>query len=746
MEKELIETTLGSIGDAVIATDANGCITFMNPEAERLTGWTTAEASGRALPEVFCIINESTRQTLENPVEKVIKSGTVVGLANHSILISRRGAEIPIDDSAAPIRKGQGPLLGVVLVFRDVTQQRRADEAKAHLAAIVEHSGDVIITKDLNGIIRSWNASAERLFGYRAGEIIGKHVTTIFPSDRLTEEDHILGRLREGRPVEHLETVRVAKDGKRIPVSVYVSPMKDAEGRIIGASKVIHDITELVAAREALKQEKEVLSTTLASIGDGVIVTDAKGHVTFLNAEAQRLTKWQSTEAAGRPLTEIFHIVNEESRLPVENPVDKVLRLGTIVGLANHTVLIAKDGAEMPIDDSAAPIRRADGPFYGVVLVFRDFTEHKEMEAELHALALLPAQNPAPILRVAGDGNLLYANPVSKQVLKSDVLTVGRLSPEPLRSFAAEALQGAKPIQRELTADGRVYLMTVTPVGEFGYANFYGTDVTERREAEKALQLAHTQLEDRAVHLENLVSERTKELSGMVNELQHVSYAIVHDMRAPLRAMNTFAVEIMEGLASTGASAELKDFCQRIITAAARLDKLIQDTLGYTKAVLQEFPLQPVDLSRLVPGLIESYPNLQPQNAEIMIENHLPVVLGEESLLTQCFSNLLGNAVKFVAKGVRPRVRVWANSSEARANRLVRISIQDNGIGIPSNARNRLFGMFERLTSEYEGTGIGLAIVRKVVDRMGGRVGIDSEPGKGSRFWVELKAAAGNGG
>ena len=144
-----------------------------------------------------------------------------------------------------------------------------------------------------------------------------------------------------------------------------------------------------------------------------------------------------------------------------------------------------------------------------------------------------------------------------------------------------------------------------------------------------------------------------------------------------------------------------------------------------------------MELSSLVHSLIETYPNLQPDKADISIEEPLPIVMGEESLLTQCFSNLLGNAVKFVPPGTRPQIRV----SNTTTGALSRITVADNGIGIPAQAQHRLFGMFQRLTSGYEGTGIGLAIVRKVVERMGGKVGADSEPGKGSRFWVELRCA-----
>jgi PAS domain S-box-containing protein len=257
-------------------------------------------------------------------------------------------------------------------------------------------------------------------------------------------------------------------------------------------------------------------------------------------------------------------------------------------------------------------------------------------------------------------------------------------------------------------------------------------DITERKRAQEALRDANRQLSRHAVHLESVVQQRTAKLREMVSELQHVSYAIVHDMRAPLRAMSTFSEMLMDN--ASGGSPENQEYCRNILTGARRLDKLIVDGLSYTKTVLQELPLEPVDLSKLLRGIVETYPNLHADKADIVIEGHLPLVRGNESLLTQCFSNLLGNAVKFVARGTRPCIHISANTSDGFAH----IGVQDNGIGIPKFAQPRLFGMFQKLDTEYEGTGIGLAIVRKVVERMGGKVGVDSEIGKGSCFWVEL--------
>ena len=226
-EKELLATTLTSIGDAVIVTNEKGTVSSLNAEAERLTGWRSDEASGKPLAEVFQIVNEQTRRPVENPVEKVLRLGTVTGLANHTVVISKDGHETPIDDSAAPIRHDTGPIVGVVLVFRDVTEQRRSQHERARLAAIVEYSGDAIFTKDLNGTINTWNDSAQRLFGYEPAEIIGRPVTQLIPPECLRQEEEIVERLKQGQPSELLETVRVAKDGSRIPVSLTTSPLKE---------------------------------------------------------------------------------------------------------------------------------------------------------------------------------------------------------------------------------------------------------------------------------------------------------------------------------------------------------------------------------------------------------------------------------------------------------------------------------------------------------------------------------------
>ena len=260
VSRESLETTLKSIGDAVISTDDAGRVVFMNAVAERLTGWPVASALSRPLAEVFHIVHEETRREVESPVEKVLREGYVVGLANHTVLVARDGSETPIDDSGAPIHDEEGRIRGVVLVFHDITERRRAEqilresEQRARLlAAIVESSDDAVIGKTLEGVVTSWNAAAERMYGYTSEEAVGRHISFIVPPELSGELQEIMSRLSRGERVEHLQTVRLRRDGQRLDVSVTISPILDSSGQWVGASTIARDITEHKRTEERLR-------------------------------------------------------------------------------------------------------------------------------------------------------------------------------------------------------------------------------------------------------------------------------------------------------------------------------------------------------------------------------------------------------------------------------------------------------------------------------------------------------------
>ena len=611
------------------------------------------------------------------------------------------------------------------------------------------------------GLIFACALGASFLIGFLLQRAIARPIQALAGTAERVSRDHDFGVRAKPAEVRELDVLTAAFNEMLDTIQA-----QQAQLRL--------ELEERTRAQYAEAREKQLLATTLASIGDGVIVTDPEGRVTSLNAEAERLTGWRMEEATGRPLPEVFRIINEDTRSTVEDPVAKVLRLGTVVGLANHTLLIRKDGVEISIDDSAAPIRQAGGALFGVVLVFRDFTEAKKAELALREseaseraraselqiiMDAVPAiiwisRDPAcreikgnrasyEFLRLSAAANPSKSAPEPERPSHFEVYTDGRPIPaEDLpvqRASRGEVVSNLEEEVRFSDGTSRWLFGNATPLHD-GQGKVYGAvaafvDVTKRKEAEQDLRRTRDELMRINLNLDEAVHERTARLTEMVNELQHVSYAIAHDMRAPLRAMGGFAELLEEELVALQASSDAQDYCRRMKVAAGRLDRLIHDALNYSKAVLLQPALVPVDLSGLVQGLIETYPNLHPERADITVENRLPQVLGNESLLTQCFSNLLGNAVKFVAPGARPKVRIHVSYPGPGRTR---VTVEDNGIGIPLNAQARLFGMFQKLDNRYEGTGIGLAIVRKVVERMGGNVGAESEPDKGSRFWVEL--------
>ena len=745
-ETELLATTLASIGDAVIVTDTEGRIMSLNPEAERLTGWKNSDAAAKPLSDVFRIINERTRQPAEDPVRKALRDGITVGLANHTVLISKDGREIPIDDSAAPIREQDGPILGVVLVFRDVTEQRAAQHARARLAAIVEFSGDAIVAKDLDGIIQSWNIGAQRLFGYTPDEVIGKPVTIIFPPDRLNEEDAILQRIRHGQPVETFETIRIAKDGKQIPVLVSISPLKDADGDVIGASKIIHDISEVVTGREALMREKELLATTLVSIGDGVIVTDAQGRVTFLNAEAERLTGWSSEEGSGKPLSIVFRIVNEHTRRVAENPVEKALRLGTIVGLANHTMLLREDGAEFLIDDSAAPIRNNDGSVFGVVLIFRDVTAQRRAHVVREQLAAIVEYSGEAIVTKNLDGIIQTWNAgaerlfgyKAEEIIGKPVTTI--IPPERLheeeeilsrlhRGLPAERLETIR-----ITKDGRriPVSLTVSPLKD-SEGNVIGAskliqDITDRKRIEEQRQ--QLLVRERSLRAQAESAARMKD---------EFLATVSHELRTPLNAILGWATILNRTRLDKLTKRRGMDAIERNARAQAQL---IEDLLDVSRIISGKMRLdvKPVVLPPIVEAAIDSVrpaADAKSIRLELDIDQNANHLRADEGRLQQIIWNLLSNSIKFTPAGGFVQVKI------RRSPTMAEITVRDTGEGIKPEFLPFVFDRFQQadssVTRRHGGLGLGLAITRHLVEMHGGTIEAQSEgEGHGATFTVKL--------
>ncbi|MFN2542182.1 MAG: PAS domain S-box protein [Chthoniobacterales bacterium] len=282
--ERLYRGILESALDCIITMDANGRVLEFNPAAERVFGFTRAQAVGAKLAEL--IIPERMREQHRRGLARYLSTGEgpVIGKRIEVAGLRKDGSEILVELAITAVKIDSAPVFTAYL--RDITERQRNEEAARHLAAVVESSDDAIITTDLNGIITTWNIGAERLFGYEAGEIINKSVTTIIPAERQGEELHILERTRRGERVEHYETIRCHKDGTALNISLTVSPIKDLEGRIVGASKISRNITErvrnerrrvaqyniasLLAESWTLAEAAPKILEAIASIGDWV--------------------------------------------------------------------------------------------------------------------------------------------------------------------------------------------------------------------------------------------------------------------------------------------------------------------------------------------------------------------------------------------------------------------------------------------------------------------------------------------
>jgi PAS domain S-box-containing protein len=620
------------------------------------------------------------------------------------------------------------------------------------LANIVESADDAIISKDLTGTITSWNKAAEKIFGYAAREVIGGPISVIIPPERGDEEIEILRRISRGERIEHFETVRVRKDGSRVQVSVTISPLVQ-NGRIIGASKIARDISEQHEAVQQIQQERARLEVTLASIGDAVIVTDVQGAVTFMNPVAEALTGWSRQQAEGQQLETVFHIISEATRRRGNNPVIRALQEGQIVGLANHTLLIAKDGTEHAIDDSAAPIRDLAGNVTGVVLVFRDVTGQRALEHHRARLAAIIESSEDAILAKDMQGRITSWNEAAARLFGytaeeaigrpvSIILPTDRLGEEAMileKVRNGERLEHLETVRLNRDRRKIQVALTISPIrnaeGEVVGVSKIARDITARKAMEENLAKARAELESYAEQLEEAVRQRTAELELANSELEAFSYTVAHDLRSPLRHLRG-GLGILQDEAASVLKPEQRDLIARLSSTAEALSRLIDALLTLSKAGKDPVVAQPTPLDQLVQHAIaELNHELDDRRVEWKVLP-LPIVRCDAALMQQAITNLLSNALKYTR--TRPQALIEVGQVETPKGRAV--FVRDNGVGFSPEQAGQIFAPFHRLHPErqFEGHGIGLATVERIIRRHGGSIWAEAAPEKGATFYFVL--------
>lgn len=393
-----LSTTLTSIGDAVISTDRDGNVNFMNPIAEALTEWPLAEAKGKPLVEVFHIVNQQTRLSVPNPVEKVLEKGGIVGLANHTVIIGRNGKEAAIEDSAAPIRSSKdGPIQGVVLVFRDITEKydqkekladafKQLQHSEVRTRSILENALDAVVGMDEQGLITDWNGQAEKIFGYTREEAIGRRMSeTIIPHQyREAHERGMRHYLASGEgPVlnQRIEITALRRNGIEFPIELSITPIR-TQG-IIQFAAFIRDISEQRETQEKILTLTRRNELILNSTKEGIFGLDLNGNTTFVNPAAAELLGWEIKDLIGKPQHALSHHSKADgSPYPQEEcPIYAAFRRGE-VQTRNDEVFWRKDGSSFPVEYTSSPKREGEA-IIGAVVSFRDITDRKAAEDAL---------------------------------------------------------------------------------------------------------------------------------------------------------------------------------------------------------------------------------------------------------------------------------------------------------------------------------------------------------------------------
>jgi len=370
---EFDEAVMTNMGEGLYTVDAEGSITSMNPAASKLLGWSLEELRGKNIHDVthYKHRDGSPFPARECPNLNVLRNGKPLTNCEDAF-IRKDGTFFDAVYSSSPIRKGN-KITGLVVVFRDITEQKRAEAAAMRFAALVRSSHDAVVAKDLNGIITNWNPSAQRIFGYKPKEIIGKSILTLIPRERQSEEDEILSRIRHGESIEHYETVRRRKDGRLIDVSLTISPIKDLEGKVIGVSKIARDITQRRIEERRLAEQARLLDLT----NDAIFICDMQNRITFWNRGAKELYGYSAGEVLGKVSHELLRT---EFPQAIERIRKKLKRDGRWTGELVHR---CKDGSKVVVMSRWSIDRDERGKPVSILETNTDITARKSAEVAL---------------------------------------------------------------------------------------------------------------------------------------------------------------------------------------------------------------------------------------------------------------------------------------------------------------------------------------------------------------------------
>ncbi|MEX0834028.1 MAG: PAS domain S-box protein [Actinomycetota bacterium] len=782
--------------EGILVADAEGTIMIVNARLEEMFGYKREELAGR---RIETLLPERFRDTHLGFRSDFMRSPQTrpMGQGRELFGLKKNGEEFPIEIGLSSIETADGVLatasVSDISARKDAEESLRQSEEK--FRDLLEGSPEGIVVVDAEGRIVIVNAQVERMFGYERAELVGSKVESLLPERfRKRHAGHRAGYMEAPRTRtmgEDLDLFGLTKSGKEFPVEIGLSSVRTGQGVLATAS--IIDITKRREAEAAHREAEERFRLLVEGVRDyGIYMLDEDGRVTTWNAGAERLEGYRADEIIGEHVSRVF----TPEDIGAGKPEEGLRHAAERGAYETEGWRVRKDGTRFWASVLLTALRD-NGSLRGFAQITRDITEKKRSEDALRKLAdrlqTLHEIDASILAAVSLDDLFKTALSSLRSVIPSEraAVSLHDLDRKVANYAAAEAEASVGEIRTgeiplgdipdldsilaapttiiDLTevhdraqAYGLLYnaglrsLLTAPMHADgkpFGNLTVYSTDA-ERfddehrkiiRELADQLAVAFQQtrlresLREHSQMLERRVAERTRELREINAELDSFSYSVSHDLRAPLRAMQGLTSALLEDygdrLDETG-----KDFAARIVGAARRMDDMIRDLLSYSRLTRADIELSSVDLADVLNDVREQFSGeLQDRGGAVHVEEPLPLVRAHRPTLTHVLLNLLTNAVKFVEEGTAPMIEITAE----RSGPSVTLRVKDNGIGIAPEHQERIFGMLERLhgVDTYEGTGIGLAIVRRGAERMGGRVGVESRAGKGSTFWVELPVA-----
>ena len=732
--EERFRTTLFSIGDGVITTDKNGCVKLLNPVAENLTGWKQAEAEGRDLEDVFCIINEKDRNQVEIPVRKVLREGAVVGLANHTLLIAKNGTERPIADSSAPIRNENREITGVVLVFRDQTKERATEntlrENEEHYNAFINSNVDMIFVKDDQFRYLMANDSMAKFFGKTKEQLINK------TDQELADEMTVYPCRSSDHKALETETAFMVEEklGDRIfEATKFPLPLK---GHKKGIGGIIRDITERKKAEETTKNERKFLRALIDNLPDAIFVKDNECRKRVANRfDVENIGFSTEAEVLGKTDLELFP--EEIGQRGYADDL-KVIQTGQAV-INREEVFLDKDGHQRWLLTSKIPLFDQQEKSVGLVGIGRDITEIKKAEHQIQKLTKSIEQSPSTIVITDVNGNIEYVNPkfsditgyTADEVIGKNprILSSGQMPAESYKQMWETITSGdvwrGEFLNRKKNGELYWEWATMTSIkNENGLITNYiaiKEDISIRKQMEADLIIAKNKAEE---------SDRLK--SAFLANMSH-------EIRTPLNSIIGFSELLVD---PDFEESERGEFLQHIIDNGNNLLIIISDILDISKmeSGLITIRQSQIKVNKFISGIKEQVSiKLKNKNLEFRVE--MPdfdkeiSILADVDRLRQVFNNLISNSLKFTTEG-------YIQISYQIKGEMVEFCVKDTGIGIPEEFHEKIFDRFRQVESsnsrKYGGNGLGLAITRNLIELMGGKIWLESEPGKGSMFYFTI--------